>query len=217
MVKNLVEDYSEWNKGPFFGNEVDYDVFEDTQRRERVHCNWLFSLSKYVIASLELSVLLGALFGLLVTLLWWIELNLHSYCFGEWDDIPLKTRHRILIVESVKAILTMLWPLQTVAPVCSWSMIKESNLLFWCIVAGFSDATDRLSMFVLEHYDKKWKSYIGNGIFLVVSFIIFYKFAKHRQQQTNINGNRVLITFKLMLQLVLGMAISLCFAFRQYA
>ena len=71
-------------------NEVEYEIFEDVQRRERIHWSQLFSLSKYITASLELSVLLGVLFGLFVTLLWWIELNLQTYCDGEWDDIPLK-------------------------------------------------------------------------------------------------------------------------------
>ena len=103
----------------------------------------------------------------------------------------------------------MLWPLQTIAPICSWSMIKESKILFWCVIAGFLDATDRLSMFVFEHFEKRWKSYVGNCIFIFVSFLVFYKFAKHRQQQSGVNVNRVLITFKLMLQLILGMAISL--------
>ena len=182
---------------------------EDAQRKDIACCNSSWSMIKFITRSFELSVICGILFGLFATFLWWIELNSESYCFGKWDDIPKQMRRLGMIAMAVKDIITMFWPLLTIAPICSWPMIKESNLLFMCTIAGFIDITDRCYLFIFEHYDQHWKSTVGNIVFSFISFIVFYKFAKYRQQQSNNKANTIKVTFKLGVQLIFGLCIFL--------
>jgi len=193
----------------FAGNEPDSTYNEDGEKRETSRFTSCSSWTKHVKTSLELSVMLGILFGLFTTFLWWIELNVKPYCLSGWDDIPLKTRHLILLVESVKVVIIMFWPLLTVAPICSWSMIRESKLLYCCTIAGFVDVIDRLYFFIFGHYQRPWKSYVGNGIFAVISYTVFYKFTKYRQRQFGNSGSAFLITMKLGMQIISGLIIFL--------
>ena len=128
---------------------------------------------KLMNTSLQSSVICGVLTGLLITLLWWIELNVRDYCTKDWDAIPNSFHRKELVVDSVEVIIVSLWPVLTIAPICQWSMIKESNILVWCSIAGLADALNRLSQYMLGYYDERWKSYMGNVIFLLISFVVF--------------------------------------------
>ena len=97
-------------------------------------------------------------------------------------------------------------------------MVKESRVLFWCTIAALVDIIDRLSLYIFRHYDQHWESYVGNFIFLVVSLIVFYKFASHRQREHGSSDKTIVIAFKVSFQLLIGMAISLPYnyAFLQF-
>ena len=214
MEADLTEDYYSIDdfcesQQAFAGNEPDNTYSEDAEKRETARFTSCSSWTKHIKTSFELSVILGILFGLFTTFLWWIELNVKPYCMSNWDDIPLKTRHLMLLVESVKVVIIMFWPLLTVAPICSWSMIKESKLIYCCTIAGFVDVIDRLCMFIFGYYQRPWKSYVGNGIFAIISYTVFYKFTKHRQQQFNNTESMILITMKLGMQIISGLIIFL--------
>ena len=197
------------SEDPFIGNEIRSEFNGDVQRRERVWRSSLSSLLNFIKRSFELSVVCGILFGLFTTFLWWIELNANPHCFGKWDDIPIPMRRLRLIADAIKVFIIMFWPLLTITPICSWSMIKESNLLFWCTIAGFLDIIDRFCLFTFEHYDQLWNSLVGNVIFTLMSFTVFYKFAKYRQKQSINNASTIIVTLKLGVQLIFGLIIFL--------
>ena len=193
---------------PFFDVDA-IDSVEDVQETKCV--DHTFSLAEYLKTSLYLSVICGTLFGLFATFLWWIELNVNGYCIGRVDNIPQKLQHIKLAVVPVEVILIMFWPLLTIAPICSWSMIKKSNILFWCTIAGLVDVIDRLYFYIFEHYEAHWRSYVGNAIFLLISLIVSYKFVRHRQLQSGNNDNAVKITLKITLQIFFGLLIAIPF------
>ena len=190
------------------GHVTDSDVESVAQMRENASCSFCISLMQFLNVSFQLSVVCGILFGLLTTLLWWIELNARGYCTGNWISFPIEYHHSRLMVGSLEAVIVMFWPLLTVAPICSWSMIKESNVLFWCTIVGFIDVIDRFSLYIFGHYDAHWQSYVGNFLFLTISFIIFYKFAAFRQHLSIIKQNTTLVTLKILLQIIFGFVLS---------
>ena len=65
------------------------------------------------------------------------------------------------------------------------------------------------SLYVFKHYEEHWKSYVGNAIFLFIVFIVFYKFARYRQGQSTNNDNPIVVTLKLSMQFIIGLALSL--------
>ena len=196
---------------PFMRNDIDAESTENTNEMNSLSCSLYFSQLKYVKASLQSTIICGIIFGLFATFLWWININTNPSCFGEWHEIP-NTMHGVaLISDAVKAIIIMFWPILMIAPICSWSMIKDSNLLFLSIIAGFLNAIHRLFLYIFASYEHDWKSYIGNALFSLLVFIVFYKFAKYRQEkQHSTNGENIfLITLKLATQVVLGLVLFL--------
>ena len=196
---------------PFDGVDYSNDLNEDIRIRRRECCSFFVSLSQPIGASLQLSVICGVMFGIFATFLWWFELNVEDYCFRTWDEIPYNVHVFRLLSDTIQDLIIMFWPLLTIAPICSWSMIKESNVLFWCAIAGCVDVTHRFFLFVFWQYLAPWKSYVGNVIFSIISFIVFYKFARHRQQQSSNNDSTVVVTFKLGIQLIVGIFIALLY------
>jgi len=114
-----------------------------------------------------------------------------------------------LFVGSIEAVIIMFWPLLTIAPICSWSMIKKSKVICSCTIAGLIDVTSRLCFYIFGYYGQLWQSYAGNVIFLVISFIVFYKFVEYRQMLSANRKNKIVITLKLILQIILGLLIYL--------
>ena len=176
---------------------------------KRLPCIFSFASVEHLKASLQLSVVCGILFGMFAILLWWIDFIITGYCYGKLRGIPKEIQQVQLVVRNVKVFMIVFWPLLTIAPVCSWSMIRQSNILFWCTIAGLVDAVDRLYLYTFGHYDTHWKSYVGNVIFLVIAFIVFYKFANHRQQESANSDKTMMVTFKISIQLILGAAVFL--------
>ena len=183
-------------------DEVDYEGATDIKRSERTLCNWCLSLFRYLNASFQMTVICGISFGLIATLLWWIELNLEVICFGYWRDITLKIRRYTLMSDVIKAFLIMFWPLLTIVPISSWSMIKECNVIFWCTIGCFVDAFQLFCLYIFDHYDEDWGAHIQDGIFSVVSLIVFYKCARYRQQLSNSRNRILIVTLTLAMQFI---------------
>ena len=198
----------------FLRNEADNEPNEGAQLSKRVNFDLQCSILKYVKTGFELSVICGILFGLLTTLLWWIELNSQPHCVGKWNSIPMHMQRLTMITDAVEVSIVMFWPLLIIAPICSWSMIKESNILFWCTIAGLVDIIDRCFFLIFEHYGQHWKSYVGNFISSLITFIVFYKFSKYRQKQSNNNTNTILVTLKLCTQIIVGFVIFLPYNYK---
>ena len=217
MEVDIAKDYhlfsdADDNHDPFIRNGSEF--IDEKQIIDMARCGPRRSILKYIKASLELSVICGILFGLFATFLWWIELHATPHCFGKWDEIPIQMQRLKIIVDAVKVSIIMFWPLLTIIPICSWQMIKESNLVFWCTIASLFDVTDRLCLFIFDHYGQRWKSLIGNVLFSFVSFIIFYKFVKYRQQKSHHRANAFIITLKVGMQLIFGLLIFLPYNYR---
>ena len=197
------------NHNPYIGNDIINEYIEEVNGKEKHRCNFYLPPLKYAKASLQTTVVCGTIFGLVATFLWWINLNTTPSCFGEWDDAPSKMHRIALISDAVKVVIMMFWPVLMIAPICSWAMIKASNMIYWCTIGGLIDIIDRLFLYVFEHYKAHYKSYVGNVIFSLMVFIIFYKFAKYRQEQSSNNDNPMIVTFKLSIQFIIGLALSL--------
>ena len=188
---------------------TDNNTSEVAQVESSKRCQPLLPLTQFIGASFQLSVICGILTGLCLTLLWWIELNVRGYCKENWHNAPAGLRFMRLLVESLEAVLIMMWPLLTIAPISSWSIIKEANIPFWCTMAGLADVIDRFYLYIFGHYDAHWQALVGTAIFLVLSFIVFYKFVAYRQRLSNNNRNAIVVTLKLLLQIIVGLLIAL--------
>ena len=163
--------------------------------------------------SIESIVACGLLVGLYATFLWWLELNLRLYCSHEWNAIPKGMHHIRLVADVIIVMVIMFWPLSCIAPLCGWSTTKELNLVYYCVIGGLLDVTDRLFMYIFAHYSKTWKSFVGNGIFLVTSFAISYRFARYLKTSRVVDYNVIVLALKLSVQIIFGCMVGLPFMY----
>ena len=198
------------NEDPSNENEVCNEFTEDPQVKKKASCSLCFSMVQFIEVAFKSSVMCGIVFGLLATLLWWIQLKITGYCVGAWYSIPNGIHRLQLVVDCVAVVAVDFWPVLNISMICPWSVIKKSRALFWCTIACFVDIIQRLCLYVFAHYEAPWKSYAGNFIFFVISCTVFYKFAKYRQQLSSNNAkNTFILTLKITLQLIFGVLLSL--------
>ena len=217
-VTDCYELYIDDSEKFFIEHKNEGDGSRVAEVKDTVRCSFCTSILHFMNISLKASVLSGTLFGLFSSLLWWIELSLRGYWEEDCKSIPINIRSsrlwiRIrssrLLIDSLEIITLMFWPLLTIAPICSWSMIKESTVLFCCTIGGLIDVVCHLCCYIFGHYETIWQLYIGHVLFLVVSFIVLYKFARYRQSISHDNQNTIIITFKILVQIIVGFIISL--------
>ena len=149
MAVDFDESYHLFNESDdienlFNGNGIDNESIKEVDGRERFRFNFYLSQLKYVKASFQTTVVCGVIFGLFATFLWWINLETSPSCFGKWHNIPSKMKRITMISEVARVVVIIFWPILMIAPICSWSMIKDSNMIFWCTIGGFVDVIDRL-------------------------------------------------------------------------
>lgn len=160
---------------------------------------------------LEANVFLGVLTGLFATSFWWFELNIRTYCLGDWNAIPRSVHHRRLVVDIFEVILAAFWGFSCLAPICGWRTTMKLSLVYFCIAGALFDSLDRLLLYIFECYANNWKSYIGNAIFLVTTISVYYKFARHCKNTNGLQDHVGILTVKLSLQFTFGLVWALIF------
>ena len=171
----------------------------------------LTSLWMCLKVSIESTVFWGVLVGLYATFLWWLELNLRLYSLGEWKEVPQKIHRLRLITDMIVAMVMIFWPFSFIAPLCGWSTARKLNFVYFCVIGGLLDVTDRLFMYIFVHYGKKWKSFVANMIFLVTTLAISYRFARYLKTSRVVDYNVVALALKLSLQMIFGLLVAIPF------
>ena len=171
----------------------------------------LASLWMCLKVSIESTVFCGVLVGLYATLLWWLELNVRLYCLKEWKIIPDRLHRRILISDVIIVIVIMFWPFSCIAPLCGWSTTGKLNLVYYCVIGGILDATNRLIAFVFYYYGNKLKSIVGLVIFAATSFAVSFRFARYLKASGVVDYHVVALALSLSLQFILGMMVAIPF------
>ena len=197
--------YHEESSGP-----CDIEVNVSVSLARPTHKNWLSSLWMCVKVSLHSTVGCGILIGLFATFLWWVELNVRMYCFADWSMVPEGIHRTQLFVGITETLIYNWWAFSCIAPLCGWPVSKELNLVHYCIIGGLLDDIVRLVMYIYGHYSSIWKSYAGNMIFLMTSFAICYRFARHCKT-LNVDYSSLVLALALSLQFVAGLLVSIPF------
>ena len=174
------------------------------------HRSWK-SLMAYLKMSLESTVCCGMLAGLFGTLLWWLELNLGTYCPTKWENVPQSIHHRRLLVDVFIIGIVQFWVFTCIAPLCRWPTIKKLSMIYICTIGALLNIVNHLIFYVLINYSKKWKECIGSLILLVTSFTVCYRFAQHRKETENAHYNAFVLALKVSLQFTIGILVSVSF------
>ena len=200
-----MQDYEEYYGSSDYNAGSNISSHKTTDRHQKP------SLWLCLKASLESTALCGVVVGLIATFLWWLELNLKTYCFTEWGKISENLHRRRLIVDIFIAGLAQYWALSCIAPLCDWQTIKKLSLAYICTISTLLDAINRLILFIFSYYSKRWKYYIGSTLFLLTSFKVCYNFAQHCKAASDARYNAFVLALKLSLQFSFGILVSIPF------
>ena len=172
---------------------------------------WRNSIWTCIKVSLESTVCCGVFGGIFGTFVWWLELNLKTYCPTKWEKVPESTHRRRLFVDVSIVALVQFWVFSCIAPLCGWSVIKKLGLIYICTLGALVDAINHLATYIFLNYSKNWKDYISNSIFLVTSCSVCYRFAQHCKVAGNTRNNVFVFAMKVNLQFIIGLLVSIPF------
>ncbi len=176
--------------------------------------SFLLSLIRCTWLSIQLTVLSGVTLGIVTTTMWWLDLNLAQFCYSytnRWYQMPVKYQKIRLTAEVVQGFILEFWPLSLIIPAFKWSLLKKLQLPYISIIAAFTDACYRLFLQVYGKYKAKGANYFCNFIFLVGTLCCFSRVSKFVSGTTNNQTKTILLTFKLSLQILLGVAVAAVF------
>ena len=173
--------------------------------------SWRKSTWACMKVSLESTVCCGVFGGIFGALVWWLELNLRTYCSTKWEKVPESIQRRRLLVDIFIVTVVQFWVLSCIAPMCGWSVIKKLSLVYICTLGALLDVTNHLAVYIFVNYNKYWKDCIGSSIFFATSFTVCYRFAQHCKTTRNTHNNAFLFTLKLNLQFLVGVLVSIPF------
>ena len=197
-----LQDYEEYYGSCDYNTGSNTSKYKATARRQRP------SLWLCLKVSLETTVVCGMIVGLLATFFWWLELNVKTYCFTEWNKIPEDLHRRRLIVDIFIADLAQFWVFSCIAPVCDWKTIKKLSLAYICTISALLDTINRLILFIFSYYSKRLKYYIGSTLFLLTSFKVCHNYAQHYKADSDTRCNAFVLALKLSLQFSCGILVS---------
>ncbi|XP_065053406.1 uncharacterized protein LOC135682446 [Rhopilema esculentum] len=150
--------------------------------------------------------------GLIAVLIWWLDLNLSSYCFGKsWDDIPVAFQRMRLTTEVVESFFIQFWSLSCLAPQISWSATKKMAIPYWNVIAASVDVIFRLFFFAYGFYGQGWQTIVGNIVFFGIMFLNHSKVAMQYLRNPKSKLDVFLMSSKLSTQFITGMVLSLLF------
>ena len=193
----MLRDYDQSND--YYDTEMNISI--DVPRV--INRSWFSCLWMCLKVSVECTIVCGVVVGLFATLLWWLELYV-----ADW--VPDAVNYSQLLAGIIKGIVLKFWPFSIIAPLCGLPVIKRT-LVLYCIIGGLVDAVDQLILYIYEHYSDPWKHYVGSIIFVMTSFTICYRFARHCKTVRNLRCNVIVLTLKLNLQLIIGVLLSMPF------
>ena len=173
--------------------------------------SWKHPLWTCLKVSLESTVCCGVFGGIFGTFVWWLELNLKTYCPTKWEKVPESTHRRRLFVDVSIVALVQFWVFSCIAPLCGWSLIKKLGLIYICTLGALVDAINHLATYIFLNYSKNWKDYISNSIFLVTSCSVCCRFAQHCKAAGNTHDNVFVFAMKVNLQFIIGLLVSIPF------
>ena len=169
-----LEDFKKFNRNDEIFQEYDPPSGEDSKmgwKRSRPP-TWRLSLWKAMKHAFCIQILGGVALGSLVIVILVIDFNTFDLCYDvkskNWTAIPKRIQAVMVTADTTEAYLVQLWPFLVVLTMFGWRLIKELDLLFLNLLGAFLDTCYRLYLQVYDIYDKPWRSFPLNGLFVLL-------------------------------------------------
>ncbi|XP_066911221.1 uncharacterized protein [Clytia hemisphaerica] len=133
-----------------------------------------------------------------------VDINTADACyFTPWHRVPLNVQRVRVSVQVVQGWILQFFHIGVLIFVFGFKLIDQLHLLHLNVIAAFIDSVYRLFFQVYDVYDWPQRMFPLNAIFVCVMIANSYTLAKHF---TNQRGRKLIITFQLGSQFMLGAA-----------
>ena len=170
-----LEDFKKFNNNDTIFQEYDPPPGDDSKmgwKRSRPP-KWWISLWKAVKNVFCIQILGGLALGSLAILILVLDFNSNDLCYkekahGQWNSIPREIQAIIVTGDTTEAYVVQMWSFLLVITMFGWRLVKKLNLLILNLLAAFLDTYYRLYLQVYGIYDKSWRSFPLNALFLII-------------------------------------------------
>ncbi|XP_065064816.1 LOW QUALITY PROTEIN: uncharacterized protein LOC135691022 [Rhopilema esculentum] len=218
-----LEDFETYNIEDLIYREYEPVVLLDSSNYERFdrlgRFTWKTGRPSHWISFLhslrcvfETTVVSGILIGLLLTLVVFLDVNLSDLCSGlnfANVHIPVYIIKIRIVSDMISSVTIQFWHLITLLLIFKWSLIKDSNIISWNILAGLLTGMYKLFM---ECFTERM--YFGKAFHhMEFSQLLLLSTLKISTALMNIitHGNQWLVVLQLMAQFVIGLPVAIVF------
>ena len=161
----------------------------------------------------ETTVMSGILIGLLLTLVVFLDVNLSDLCLGlnfANVHIPVYIIKIRIVSDMISSVTIQFWHLITLLLIFKWSLIKDSNIISWNILAGLLTGMYKLLYGMFYGLDVFWKSFPAYGIFTIIATFNSLKISTALMNIIT-HGNQWMVVLQLMAQFLIGLPVAIVF------
>ncbi|XP_073246695.1 uncharacterized protein [Porites lutea] len=214
-----LEDFKKFNRNDQVFQEYDSPSGDDSKmgwKRSRPP-TWRLSLWKAMKHAFYIQILGGVALGSLAIVILVIDFNTVDLCYDmqskNWTALPKRIQAVMVTAATTEAYYVQLWTFLVVLTMFGWRLIKELNLLILNLLGAFFDTCYRLYLQVYDIYNKPWRSFPLNGLFvfllLMNSLIIGRDIAKKSEVERNKRIKKAIkVSSMLVAQFAFGIPIT---------
>eukprot|EP00794_Sanderia_malayensis_P019275 gene19275-21201_t len=159
----------------------------------------------------QTTIMAGSVVGLILALVVYLDVNLADLCYSHTsvsEKLPASYQKIKIVSSMVSGILVQLWNLVICLLVFKWTLIRNTNILSWNILAALIEGIYRLIIGIFVARNASWTMYPSYAIFIFVNFFNSITIAKHFKAQNREVSKLVL---RLSAQFLFGIPLALIF------
>ena len=156
-----------------------------------------------ILHTFSVVVLCGFLVGMLTTIIMLIDINTANACYKtKWHEVPINVQRVRVLFEVLEGWMLQFFYIILLIFVFGFKLVDKLHLINLNIISAFIDSVYRLCFQIYDIYDWPYLSYPLNALSLSVIITMSYILAGNFTTQVR---QRIIITFQLGLQFILGL------------
>ena len=214
-----LEDFKNFDRNDEIFQEYDPPSEDDSKMgwKKSRPPTWRLSLWKAMKHAFCIQILGGVALGSLAIVILVLDFNTVDLCYDmqskNWTAIPKRIQAIMVTADTTEAYLVQLWPFLVVLTMFGWRLIKELNLLFLNLLGAFLDTCYRLYLQVYGIYNKPWRQFPLNALFVLLflmnGLIIGKDIAKKSETERNKRIKKAIkVSAMLVAQFAFGLPIA---------
>lgn len=218
-----LEDFETFDIDDLIYREYEPVILPDSAHYERFdrlgHHTWktgrpghLRSFLQSALCTLQTTLISGSVIGVFLTIVVYLDANLADLCYSyskSLQTIPEYIQHIRIVSDMVSSVVTQFWHLITLIVVFGCSLIRNSHIISWNILAGLMAGIYKLIYGLFMSRIVFWRSFPSYAIFIFVATFNSFKVSKTLKEAGFMTSPYLVL--QLTIQFIIGIPIIFIF------